>query len=330
MSLRGKTALVTGATGFVGGALVQRLATEGVQVRALARDAQRATAIRDLANVEIVLGDITDTDRMQAITPGCDLVFHVAAATNGPMALQQKVNIDGTRHMALAAALTKVERFIHVSTLAVYGFDIPDLVTEGQPFAPKRDPYNVTKGQAEHTLRQIVTQHDLPFSIIRPGTIYGPRSGMWTGLMFRLAKRRPVVWIGDGSATIPTIHIDDLVQQMLVQATHPAATGEAFHCTTDPPPTWRDFLGGYAKLAGHDGWLGIPPVIVRVIAPVIETALALRGEPKDLPDLAVYAQRQVTYSMDKTRRLLDWEPQIDLESGIASCAPWLRQMGWLA
>lgn len=330
MTLAGKTALVTGATGFVGGALTRRLAAEGVCVRALARDVQRATYIRNLNQVEIVTGDITDSERMQAIAQGCDLVFHVAAATSGQIALQRRVNVEGTRHVALAAAHAGVERFVHVSTLAVYGFQVPDLVTEDQPLAPKRDPYNITKAEAEATLRQIGTQHGLPWSIIRPGMIYGPRSGMWTGTLFRLANRQPTPWFGDGSGTVPAIHIDDLVQQMLIQATHTAAVGEAFHCASDPPPTWRDFLSGYAKLVGHNGWLAIPPVIARVAAPAIEAALLLRGEPKDVPDLAVYSQRQITYSMDKARRLLDWEPQIGLEAGIESCIPWLRQKGWLA
>lgn len=330
VTLAGKTALVTGATGFVGGALVRRLVAEGVCVRALARDTQRADYIRSLDRAEIVVGDITDSAQMQAIAQGCDLVFHIAAATNGQIGLQRQVNVEGTRNLALAAVRAGVERFVHVSTLAVYGFRIPDLVTEDQPLAPGRDPYNITKAGGETALREIAAAYDLPFSIIRPGIIYGPRSGMWTGALFRLARLRPTPWFGDGSGTAPAIHIDDLMQQVLIQAAHPAATGEAFHCVSDPPPTWRAFLMGYAKLAGHNRWLAIPPVVARLVAPVIETALALRGEPKDVPDLAAFSQRRVTYSMDKARRLLGWEPQIDLEAGIASCAPWLRQRGWLA
>ena len=330
MTLAGKTALVTGATGFVGGALTQRLAAEGVYVRALARNVQRTDYIRDLDHVEIVTGDITDPERLCAVTQGCDLVFHVAAVTNGTMAHQRRVNIEGTRYTALAAARAGVERFVHVSTLAVYGFRVPAIVNEDAPLSPKRDAYNITKAGAETALQEVAARHDISYSIIRPGMIYGPRSGMWTGVMFRLAKRRPTPWIGDGSGTVPIIHIDDVVQQMLMQAIHPPAADEAFHSASDPPPRWREFLNGYAKLSGHDDWLPIPPIIARLAAPVVEAALILRREPKDVPDLAAYAQRQVTYSMDKTRRLLAWEPQVDLETGIQSCAPWLRQQGWLA
>ncbi len=330
VTLAGKTVFVTGATGFLGGALVHRLVGAGARVRALARDPLRAEYIRDLENVDIVAGDITDGARLHEVVPGCAIVFHVAAATSGNLKYQKTINVDGTYNVATAAAAASVERLVHVSSVAVYGFCYRGDITEELPPAPRHDPYNFTKAEAESALRQIGRQHDLPYTIIRPGMIYGPRSGMWTGQCFRLARLRPTPWFGDGAGSAYPIHVDDVVEQMLVQAMHPAAIGEAFNAVNDPAPSWRGFLGAYSRLAGHQDWLALPPVLAHRIAPVIETALRWQGEPKDVPDLARYIQQTTNYKMDKARELLGWEPQVDLEAGIESCIPWLQAQGLLA
>src|SRR5215213_6613464 len=99
MSLLGKQVLVTGASGFLGGALALRLADEGAQVRALVRSPQKAAFLRDQPNVEIVQGDITDADSLRAAAEACAVVFHTAISY-GNMALQRAVNVEGTRLVA--------------------------------------------------------------------------------------------------------------------------------------------------------------------------------------------------------------------------------------
>ncbi len=328
-SLSGQTVLVTGATGFLGGALVHRLAAEGVQMRALARNPQRAGYIQHLEGVEIVQGDLQDASRMAELVQGCTVVFHVAAATGGPINHQRTINVEATRKLALAAAQAGVARIVYVSTIAVYGFRYQGTITEEMPPQPRHDPYNVTKAEAESALREVTASHGLAYSIIRPGMIYGPRSGVWTGQLFRLARLKPTPFLGPGSGSIQTIHVDDVVEQLYIQATHPNAVGETFNAAPDPPPTWRELLGTYASLAGHDSWLSLPPQLGTLVAPPLDGLLSLRGEPHDLPDLAAYIQRRTVYSMDKARRLLDWQPRVDLASGIASCVPWLREQGLL-
>ena len=321
-----RTALVTGATGFLGGALARQLASDGIQVRAVTRTPDQAGELGQVA--EVVQGDIIDHARMQDVTQGCDVVFH-AAVSYGKRADQIRTNVEGTRNVALAAAAAGVQRLVHVSSIAVYGFRVPDVVSEDIPPNPNRDPYNITKAQAEAIIGNIAASQGLPCTIIRPGMIYGPGSGMWTRNCFRLARINPTPWPGDGSGTVAVIHVDDVVRQMILQATAPAAVGKAFHATADPPPTWRDFLGGYAALAGHDRWLALPPILARIVAPVLELALSANSTPKDLPDLAAYYQRRVTYKMDRARDLLGWQPQVNLQAGIDSCALWLREQGLL-
>lgn len=329
MSLAGHQVLVTGATGFLGGALARRLASNGVQVKALARRPQKTGYIKDVPNIDIIEGDITDAERMKQVTQDCSIVFHVAAALGGSFEKQRRINVDGTRNVMLAAAEAKVERVVTVSSIAVYGYDYNGDITEDCEQRPKRSFYNITKSQAETVVREISANYNVPYSIVRPAMIYGPRSNAWTATMFKIAKMNPTPFLGDGHGNVHPIYVDDLVDLMTVLATHPAAVAQAFNCSPDPAPTWREFLGGYSRLAGHNRWLSIPPIVMRPIAPLIERFLTLRGEPQELPTLVDFLQSSKTYKMTKARDLLGWQTKTDLQMGINNCVPWLREKGLL-
>lgn len=329
MALMGKTALVTGATGFLGGALTRRLAGEGVRVRALARQPHKAARLQGIQGVEIVMGDITDAAQMRAAAAGCHVVFHGAAALRGPLEAQRRVNVEGTRQVIRAAAAAAAERVVHVSTIAVYGYAAQGEVNEDSPLTPGRVPYNISKAEGEAAAREEAARHGLAYSIIRPAMIYGPGSGMWTASLFRLAQRRPVIFIGAGSGCAYPIYVDDVVDLMVRLASHPAAVGEAFNCAPDPAPTWREFLLAYARLAGHERWLGLPPLPLKLAAPLVEWALTLRGEPQDVPALVDFLQGRRRYSMAKARERLGWTPRVTLAEGVSRCAPWLREKGLL-
>jgi nucleoside-diphosphate-sugar epimerase len=328
--MQGKTVFVTGATGFLGGALARRLAADGARVKALARRPERADYIRDVNNIEIVVGDITSAERMQAVIPGCDVVFHVAAATGGAYEQQLAVNVDGTRNVMTAAAEAGVERAVHVSTISVYGFGYYGEITEPTPRRPGHDPYCLTKAEAEVVVEGIAERQGLAYSIIRPGMIYGPRSGAWTDAMFQLAKRDPTPIVGDGRGSAHPIYVDDVVDLTVTLATHPAAVGEAFNCAADPAPSWRDFLGAYADLANSRRWFDVPGSVLR---PLAQLAALLAGEhttAKDLPDMLQFVTSETTFRMDKARDLLGWEAQVSLDEGIRRCVPYLQQKGLLA
>ncbi len=325
MTLAGKTVLVTGATGFLGGVLTLRMAQEGANVRALARTPEKGAFLRDNDNITLVQGDITDAARMREVIQGCDGVFH-GAVSYGNLEQQRRVNVEGTRNVVQASEAAKVSRLVHVSTLAVYGYDVRGEVGEDHPFAVNHnDPYVVTKGEEEVVVRVA----KVPYSIVRPGGIYGARSGLWTRTAFLTARRNPTLWIGDGSGTPPLIYVDDAVDLLVAVATHPAAAGEAFNCANDPSATWREFLAEYAKLVGHSNYLGIPTPIIFGLAGVA----ALFDNPdrasRDIPKLARWLTRRVRYPMTKARDLLGWQPKTDLATGVKLCEGWLRERGLL-
>jgi nucleoside-diphosphate-sugar epimerase len=324
-----QTVLVTGATGFLGGALARRLARDGARVRALARRPERGAAFRTIPGVEVAYGDVTDENRMRDVLRGCGLAFHAAGVLEGSMAAQRRANVEGTRNVVRAAADAGVERVVHVSSAGAYGFGGPHDVSEDTPLKPGHAAYGVTKAKAEDVVRQVGRERGLAYSIIRPGLIYGPGSRVWTEAMFKIARRNPTLFPGDGSGSIPAIYVDDVVDLMTVLAVHPAAAGGTFNCTPDPSPTWREFLGAYAALAGHSRWLAIPVAPLRVVARLVAAVAPGDTRLKDLPQVIGFLTSYRRIRMDRARERLAWAPRISLREGIERCAPYLREKGLL-
>lgn len=310
---------VTGATGFLGGALTRRLSADGVRVRALVRAPTKAGRVRDLPGVEVVQGDLLKAEALTDALRGCDVLYSVGAALSGTLNEQRRVNVEGVRRLHAAAQAAGVRRVVHVSTLAIYGYSHRGVVTETTPHAPNREAYSTSKWEGEAAVRA----GDVAYSIIRPGAIYGPHSGFWTRTAFNVARRRPTVWIGDGSGSVPAIYVDDVLDMLLMLAEHPKAAGEAFNCVYSPSPTWRAFLGAYARMAGHESWLGIPPLLVRPLAALAGLLPPLRIAPLMLD----YIASTRTYSMEKARDLLGWQPRVGLAEGMAKTEAWLREKG---
>ena len=325
LPLTDQQVLVTGATGFLGGALALRLARDGVRVRALARSVHKAEFLRE-RSIEVFEGNVTDRAAMREAIQGCRVVFHVAASLGGSYAQQRAVNVEGTRNVVEAAAHANVERFVHVSSISTYGYNYRGDVTEEMTLAPGSDPYAITKAEGERVIRAA----DIPYTIIRPGMIYGPGAVNWVGRLFKVARLKPTPFVGSGLGSAFAIHVDDVVDLLITAATHPAAVGQVFNCTPDPSPTWREYLGRFSLLAGHDKWLAIPPALIYPFAGISMLLSAPYTMGRDLPDQVGFLTREITYRMAKAHDLLGWTPQIDLDTGIAGCVPWLREQGLLS
>ena len=327
MSLAGKTVLVTGASGFLGGEVVRRTAAEGAYVLALVRSPQKASHLRDTENVEVVQGDITDAGRMREVLQRGDYVLHTAV-NYGNWDEQHRVNAEGTRSVMRAAAQGRVQRFVHCSSIVVYGYRRTGRIFESDPLMmAKYDPYSVSKIKAEDAVREIGAQTKLSYAIIRPGMIYGPRSGQWTDFAYQFTRRRPLIWIGDGSGNIFPIHVEDVADMMCLAATHPQAHNEAFTCVSDEQVTWRDYLAAFAKLSNNPTYFGVPLPLVNTAAAI--AAVLGRGRIRDAPEFAGAIKRQAVMDMSKARERLDWQPKYNLERGMQTVIPYLREKGWL-
>ncbi|MCS6771589.1 MAG: NAD-dependent epimerase/dehydratase family protein [Kiritimatiellae bacterium] len=237
--------LVTGASGFLGGRLVECLLAEGrYAVRAMARTPGRAVRLARRA-IDIVWADLMDQEQVQNAVRGADIVVHCAYGADAVR--ERDVTVRGTHILAKLARDEGVRRFIHISTIAVFSYTPPPKVTEETPMIRSGDPYCDAKIDAELEVRKT-----LPDAVIlRLGNVYGPFSAPWTVRPLTHIREGKVTLVDNGEADANAVYVDNAVSAIIAAFEAPSATGECFF-VTDEPLSWREWYGKYAE------WLGLP------------------------------------------------------------------------
>jgi nucleoside-diphosphate-sugar epimerase len=328
MSLAERTVLVTGASGFIGSALVARLVKEGARVRGLVRTEKKGERIAALG-ADAIVGDVTDRPSLRRAAAGCEIVIHAAAALGGAWARQYAVNVNGTVNVVEMAHEAGARRSVYVGSIAAYGYRTPDVITEQTPLRPGVDFYSRTKAIGEQRFWMRTRELSLEAVVVRPGMVYGPGSRMWTRTVFRLMRCVPAPMFGSGDGYAPVIYVDDVVDLLLLATDHPHAVGEAFNAAPDPSPTWRDYLGAYAAMAGHQAFVPLPKWAAQSVAALAEPLSILIGLPQPVRGYADLLYGRRIYSMAKAAALLGWRPRVTLAEGMAHCEAWLREIGEL-
>lgn len=325
--LQGARVLVTGS-GLVGTRTVARLRAEGVgSIRVLDTAAERIAALGD--GIDPIVGDITDPAVAKKALQGIEVVFHTAGVLEGnDVEAYHRVNHHGTEVVARAAAEAKVRRFVHVSSVAVYGYAEGD-ITETRPIQPKPEAYSQSKALGEQAVMRIAKETGMAAVAIRPAGVFGPGSRYFSGTFMKRAMSRPIKMIGNGKGSQPVVFVDDLVDLMVTVATHPKAVGEVFHCAIDPSPTVKEYLHAYGRLVGNETWLGIPAGLVATIGAVIVPFQKKNTYGRHLPKNMRMINKTINYKMDKARTILGWAPKHDVAAGVAATVPWLREQGIL-
>ncbi|XWX05288.1 NAD(P)-dependent oxidoreductase [Aggregatilineales bacterium SYSU G02658] len=303
--------LVTGGTGFLGRAVVAALLAQGAAVRVAARRPDRLPP--ELRDAERFTADLATPNSFEPALEGVGAVIHTAVSY-GSFERQQQVNVRGTQALARLAAERGVRRFVHISSLAVYGYRHSEIVTEETPPVPSRDPYSMTKRIAE---KAVQATPNLNWVILRPGAIYGPYAPLWTSALFQLARRRPFLFIGDGRGRLPLVHVDDVVEAILRVLDDSAAVCEAFNLVHPEPVTWRDVLSAYAAAAGQTlRWRAVPTALAATVASVAALTSFSPSMRAALPELLYFLEHAPSFSTDKLQRTLGWQPQVSLTEGI--------------
>src|SRR5712692_3793945 len=182
MELAHQKVLVTGATGFIGGHVTERLVGERrAEVRALVRDPAKAQGLAKLG-VEVVAGDLTDLASLERAVNGCSAVIHAAAQVSSvpSRAAFELSNVAGTDNLLRAAAAARVARFVHLSSIAVFGLATSGEVDDQRRRERSGDPYCDTKCDAEELAFRAHREGRLPVTILRPSAVYGPGSTHWS------------------------------------------------------------------------------------------------------------------------------------------------------
>jgi len=324
--------LVTGATGFVGSHLAAALAKRGDMVRCLARKPEAATFLSSLG-AEAVPGSLDDAGSLQRAVRGVECVFHVAGLTAAGSEREfLEVNEGGTRRLveAARAASPVPDRFVYVSSLAAVGpVARGGRLTEASPCRPLT-PYGRSKLAGEAVVRGSPA---LPWTIVRPGVVYGPRDRELLRL-FRIGRRGFAPVFGRGRQEVSIVHVADLVDAIARAANEPRALGQTYHVAHPAPVTQRELAlavgraarGGRAPLV-----LPVPPLVAAPIVRAIGRAAAAAGRRSvvNADKLAEFLAPSWAASVAKAERELGWHARRDLADGLAETAAWYRAEGWL-
>jgi nucleoside-diphosphate-sugar epimerase len=333
--LRTKRVLITGANGFIGGRCAERLANdEGAIVRGLVR-APRVGATLVVARegrpqespLQTIIGDVTDADAVRRAVADCDVVIHCAAMQAGRVKLDEyrRVNVGGTLNVLRAARDAKVQRFIHLSTINVHGLPPPQTANADSPLNFAGDFYSVSKAEGERAAWQFARENKIALTVIRPGCTFGPRSQAWTLTpLNRLRRGRPVL-IDGGNGICNAIYIDNLIDLILLALKNDAAVGQAFIGAEGRGVTWREFYDAYAKMLGIEKINSMPRWFPLSVATVFELLAKLDGFPPRIARSSVeFYSHRVVFDIEKSKRLLGYEPKISFEEGMRRTEMWLR------
>jgi nucleoside-diphosphate-sugar epimerase len=330
MELRDTKVLVTGATGFVGKRLAERLVEDGALVRVLARTPSKAADLAK-AGAEVVAGDLTRPDTLGPAAAGCDVVFHCAAAVGeaGDDEVFRRTNVDGTLAIAEAALAAGVRLFLHVSSIAVYGLNPPDHVDEQTPFDTSNNIYCETKIGAEEMVRR-VGEKGLRYTIIRPANVYGPGPSVWTVRPAKLARQGKMFVVAGGTGYCNPVYVDNLVDAMLLAATNESVLGRDYIVSDGVAVPWSEFFGYYGRMVGMKKLPSLPVPIAVAAASAMVIAAKLTGKRPPLTPQAVrFLTRKALYDIGKVRADLGYEARVGLEEGMRLTEAWLRQEGHL-
>lgn len=333
-SLAGQRILVTGAAGFIGGALLRRLAGYGLDVTGTVWHPQEAEALR-AEGLEAEVLDLASDAPFDSHVAGVDIVFHVAAMfqeTEYDEAMYLKVNSDGALKLCKAAAAAGVRRFVHCSTVGVHGHvqEIP--CKETSPFNPM-DAYHRTKLAGELAIldfARTLPEDGMVVTVDRPAMVYGP-TDMRMLKLFRMVLDGKFVMIGDGQTLAHLGHIDDQVDSFLDCAVAPREEVhlEVFNIASDTPITLEELVRTIAEC-------GEVPVPKRKlpVAPVWALGRLCEILWAPLPARPPLSRRRIgffthnrAFDLSKAEEKLGYVSKWDHRAGVAQTIDWYREEG---
>lgn len=309
MSLR---VFLTGASGYIGGRLAERLHHDGHQVIALVRPTSDTRKLEKLG-VATSEGDITDRFSLRPGMSGADWVIHAAAELdmNGASERMRRANVEGTDNVASLAYKLGVGRFLSVSSMARWGGSPPDgsLATEGSPLYEPPSLYSATKAEAERAVQRWAAQ-GLKVNTVFPALVYGPpgkRSGT-NALLGRIVKGRAPFLVG-ADRKMSWIHLDDVVEG-IVQVMERAEPGQDY-VQAGEVATLREVAERACALAGiRPPRIDLPMPLARMVFALARGIERLRGRrPSVGPDQLRSLTRHWAFDDSKARRELDWTPR---------------------
>ena len=247
-----KNILITGATGFVGNRLAERLAlgTDYNVTAMVHRFSGPGLARLARLPINLIQADLLDEASLLKAVEDCHIIVHLAYGTSGDETVKRRITVSGTENILKAALKKKVRKVIHFSTAAVQGLNPKGtLIDESAPLNPGREIYRSSKAQAEKLAWQFHKEHGLPVVIFRPPIIYGPYGAYWTARIL-MEIQTGAILVNGGSGSANLIYVDNLVDAVLLAMENNGADGEIFNVVDDDNLTWGQIYEAYANMIG--------------------------------------------------------------------------------
>ncbi len=332
-------ALVTGATGFVGSALVKRLVKDGFQVRCLVRNADKAEKI-SLPGTEPVRGDLSDIASLRGICDGCDRVFHAGAKVSdwGKRSEFIKTNVEATRFLLEESQEASVKRFVFISSSTVVWRANPfrphtlDDIDESHPYPEKHtDFYNESKAEAERIVLEF-NDTGMETVAIRPSNVWGAGDTVILPKIARAAREGKIFSIGGGPKTVMPCHVENLIHAVMLAADSKNAPGRVYFINDEKKIRYLDFISDELAAAGIDwspGRFSLPYFPVYAAAWLLEKFFPETDEshPPVTRFMVGALSGTRTYKTDRARGEIGYEPVVDYKTGMRGLADWVRENG---
>lgn len=325
--------LITGATGFVGGHLVDACLGRGERVSAIVRPSSDASAI-EKQGVAVFRGDFGDAGVVQkALDSGVDVVVHCAAKVGdrGPVEEYRPTNVDAFRRLMDACKGRPLHRFVHVSSLGVYEARHHQGTDETEPLpAAHMDSYTTTKVESDKLAQETMRAGTLPVTILRPGFVYGPRDKVVLPKLIRHMARKKIHYLGADQRAQNTIYVGNFVDAVFLAVDNPKAVGQIFNLTDGEFVSKRRFIEAVADGMGLKKSKQVLPywlaaLVVKLVKRQMTKSLARGTKPWVTPAQFKFMQLNLDFSIDKARRELGYQPRYSFDQGIKETIAWYKE-----
>jgi dihydroflavonol-4-reductase len=327
--------LVTGATGFLGGHLIEGLLRRGHEVVAMARQGSD-TRLLERLGVEIRRADLGDIASLQSAVKGTDAVVHLAAyyTFSGKKEMYQKVNVQGTKNLLEAMVKADVRRIVYCSSTEAMGPTPGGIADESAECHPYYE-YGRSKLKAEQLVREASVE-GIEHVILRPSGIYGPRNvedvSYWFITTFAKSIASSFI-IGDGKKVLQFVHISDVVQGFtLALERFETVKGRTYIITDSRAYSYEEIYGIMAIIFGKEPpRLHLPVALAKVMVAPVQLVNWMRHKPNFIWRVSSMDTFKVdrNYSIERARRELGYEPLHTLPEGLAETVTWYRENGQL-
>ena len=317
MILKNKKVLVTGADGFIGSHLVERLLKEGAQIRAFVYyNAFNHWGWLDtfpedrLKEIDVFTGDIRDPNGVLEAVKDMDVVFHLAALIGIPFSYHSPdsyvdTNIKGTLNVLQAARKEKVKRVLVTSTSEIYGTAQYVPIDEGHPVNPQ-SPYAATKAAADSLALSFYRSFDLPVAIVRPFNTYGPRQSaraIIPTIITQIASGKKSIQLGNLKATRDFTYVTDTVNGFIRLAEAKGVDGGIYNIGNGCEISVKDLVKTIAEVLGKD-------------VNVVTDRRRVRPDKSEV--------ERLLSNVTKVEKVCGWKPKVALREGLKETCLWFK------